>query len=93
MLARGLGLVAILLAAACAPAAGARGVEARGARAPGPRPAGRAAPAAAQRGARYFQGIPEEAFWVSHDDRRDRVVSGGARLELAPDGRITAAAW
>lgn len=50
------------------------------------------APARAE-GARYFQVIPEEAYWVTHDDALDRVVVGGARLELASSGEVLRAAW
>ncbi|HTN87229.1 MAG TPA: hypothetical protein VL242_26200, partial [Sorangium sp.] len=48
-------------------------------------------------GARYLQGIGEGAFRVTHDEAgsavMDRVVVGGARLELGGDGRVVAAAW
>lgn len=37
--------------------------------------------------------MPDEAFWVSHDAARDRVLSTGARLELSPSGEVLAAAW
>lgn len=47
----------------------------------------------AAQGARVFQGLPEEAFWVEHTSDRDRVVAGGSRLELTPRGEVTAAAW
>ncbi|WP_437302786.1 hypothetical protein [Sorangium sp. So ce388] len=48
-------------------------------------------------GARYIQGVGEGAFRVTHDEAGsavvDRVVVGGARLELGGDGRVVAAAW
>src|SRR5262249_51965278 len=34
-----------------------------------------------------------DGFWVTHEVDRDRVVAGGARLELTRTGEITAAAW
>lgn len=43
--------------------------------------------------ARFFQGLPEESFWVTHDATSDRVIAEGARLELSPTGQVTAAAW
>jgi hypothetical protein len=45
------------------------------------------------RGARYFQVIPEEAYWVTHDETKDRVVVAGARLELTPQGELLRSAW
>ena len=78
-------LVSLLGACACAPA-GRTGVSAADARQPSAR-------AAAPEPARFFQGLPEDAFWVTHDARVDRVVEGGARLELAPTGEVIAAAW
>jgi len=44
-------------------------------------------------GVRYFQGLPEDAFWVSHGAERDEVVVSGARLVLSPRGEILEAAW
>lgn len=44
-------------------------------------------------GARYFHVLPEEAFWVAHEEALDRVMTGGARLELSPDGEVLASAW
>ncbi|MGK3961206.1 hypothetical protein WMF38_50145 [Sorangium sp. So ce118] len=48
-------------------------------------------------GARYVQGLGEGAFRVTHDETdaavADRVVAGGARLELGGGGRVVAAAW
>ncbi|WP_437618518.1 hypothetical protein [Sorangium sp. So ce1151] len=48
-------------------------------------------------GARYVQGFGEGAFRVTHDEAGsavvDRVVAGGARLELGGGGRVVAAAW
>ena len=82
---RPLGPLAVLLVAACAAGGTAP-------RAPGPvTRAGTegAAPALV----RVFEGAPEGAFWVSHGPDLDRIVSGGARLELAPSGEILDAAW
>ncbi|AUX24291.1 hypothetical protein SOCEGT47_048280 [Sorangium cellulosum] len=104
MLARALGLLTALSAAACA-------------RAPVPVPGGRDAPRApaarapaaagatpasgeageAPAGARYFHGAAEGAFRVTYGGSgaavAERVVAGGARLELAAGGRVVAAAW
>jgi hypothetical protein len=43
--------------------------------------------------ARYFQVLPEEAYWVTHEAGEDRVVVGGARLELSASGEVRRAAW
>lgn len=80
-------LAAVALAAACA----APGVPAPGAALKGA-PSGKRG-SAATGPARFFQGLPEESFWVTHDDTLDRVIAGGARLELAPSGQILAAGW
>ncbi len=81
---RALGLLAALLIAACAPVIAGRP----------PRAASTLSsivPAAG--GARLFQGAPDDAFWVGHEAGVDRVISGGARLELSPDGELREAAW
>ncbi|WP_437954577.1 hypothetical protein WME76_23680 [Sorangium sp. So ce119] len=48
-------------------------------------------------GARYLQEIADGVFRVTHDGPdaavADRVVAGGARLELGAGGRVVAAAW
>src|SRR4051812_21767865 len=44
-------------------------------------------------GVRYVHSLPEQTFWVSHESSLDRVVAGGARLELRPTGEVLAAAW
>ncbi|WP_437685454.1 hypothetical protein [Sorangium sp. So ce176] len=48
-------------------------------------------------GARYIQEITDAVFRVTHDGPEaavvDRVVAGGARLELDAGGRVVAAAW
>ena len=84
---KALGSVALALAAAaCSSAPGAPPSNARG--------AGQPPPSGAIPGdARFFQVAPEDAFWVTHDASRDRVVAGGARLELAPTGEVLASAW
>ncbi|WP_159397464.1 hypothetical protein [Sorangium cellulosum] len=107
MLARALGLLTTLTAtaavAACslAPAPrpareGARRVRTSGALAASGAPA-RGTPDAAREGARYFHGTADGAFRVTHGGpaaaARDRVVAGGARLEIAGGGRVVAAAW
>lgn len=43
--------------------------------------------------ARFFQVIPDEVYWVSHDPTSDVVVSRGARLVLEGEGRVLGAAW
>ncbi|MGK3992544.1 hypothetical protein [Sorangium sp. So ce1024] len=110
MLARSLALLTAVLASSCAlgpepsPASAAAG-DARRARVSGVpgRPgawgamdAGGAAGVAGA-GARYFQGITEGVFRVTHDGPGaavvDRVVAGGARMELGEGGRVVAAAW
>ncbi|WP_437274821.1 hypothetical protein WME90_26605 [Sorangium sp. So ce375] len=98
MLVRSLGLLTAVLASACArapepsPASGAAGA-ARAARASGAPGATGAAPA----GARYFQGLTESVFRVTHDGPdaavAARVVTEGGRIELGGDGRVAAAAW
>lgn len=45
------------------------------------------------RGARFFQIIPEEAYQVTQGEGEDRVVAGGARLELSAAGEILRSAW
>ena len=42
---------------------------------------------------RFFHAVPDDSFWVSHAPALDRVIAGGARLELLPSGEVTAAAW
>src|SRR5690242_181242 len=82
-----LGLLPLLLAACASPAP--RAVPASGPRATelsGPR-------LAALSPARFFQGLPEESFWVTHDEALDRVIVGGARLEVSASSEIVAAAW
>ena len=56
-----------------------------------PAPASPPSPQAA--GVRYFHAVPEESFWVSRAPDLDRVIAGGARLELGPGGEVRAAAW
>ena len=82
---RAAALLAALVLAACAarPGAGPPAV-------PGPPPA--PAPVAAEL-ARFFHATPEQSFWVSRSPGLDRVVAGGARLELRPTGEVLAAAW
>jgi len=84
---KALGSVALVLAAAaCSSAPGAPASDARG--------AGQPPPSGAVPGdSRFFQVAPEDAFWVTHDASRDRVVSGGARLELTAAGEVVASAW
>ncbi|WP_437595922.1 hypothetical protein WMF28_25390 [Sorangium sp. So ce590] len=104
MLARSLGLLTALLAAACAlapepaPARGAAGAArsaqvARVSSVSGVSGAAGAAPA----GARYVQGLADGVFRVTHGGPDaavvDRVVAAGARLELGGGGRVVAAAW
>ncbi len=43
--------------------------------------------------ARFFQLLPEEAYWVTHSDHDDSVVVAGARLRLSAHGEIKTAAW
>jgi hypothetical protein len=75
-------LLAVLLLAGCAHARPA-------AVAPAP-----PAPAQAKaKAARYFHATPEESFWVSRGPDVERVIAGGARLELGPGGEVRAAAW
>ena len=78
-------LAALVALAACS--AGAGSVR------PAPAPPSPAADAAAKTKVRYVHAHVDEGFWVSHGAQRDRVVSGGARLELLPTGEIAAAAW
>ncbi len=52
-----------------------------------------AAPQAVRGGATYIHAVPEEAYWASHSDTEDGVVSRGTRLVLDPRGRILRAAW
>ncbi len=56
-----------------------------------PTVASKSAPAAEP--VRWFHGLPENAFWVDHTTDRDRVIDGGARLELSPTGELLAPAW
>jgi hypothetical protein len=79
-----LGLPAALLIAACAPTITGRS--------PGAAPPA-AAPAVAASRARVFQGVPDDAFWVSREPGLDRVIIGASRLELSPEGEASAAAW
>ncbi|MDI3290743.1 hypothetical protein [Polyangium sp. 15x6] len=45
-------------------------------------------------GARLFHTAVDDAFWVSHEADRDRLVSAGVRFELSPDsGEVLSAAW
>ncbi|MDI1445730.1 hypothetical protein [Polyangium sp. 6x1] len=45
-------------------------------------------------GARLFHTAVDDAFWVSHEADRDRLVSAGVRFELAPEtGEVLGAAW
>lgn len=82
---RKLGSIALLLAAAgCAAPAGAPPVEPRGAGQPAGEVLGNP---------RFFQVAPDDAFWVTHDASRDRVISTGVRLELSPSGEVLASAW
>ncbi|WP_437630140.1 hypothetical protein [Sorangium sp. So ce854] len=107
MLARSLALLTALLASACAlgpepgPASGATG-GGRRARVSGvsDRPGAWGAMDAAGvagAGARYLQGIAGGVFRVTHDGPGavvvDRVVAGGARVELGAGGHVVAAAW
>ena len=82
---RPLGPLAVILVAACSAGSVA------------PRAAGRAgadaAPAVVRAPVRVFLGAAEDAFWVTHGPDLDRVVSGGGRLEIAPSGEISGAAW
>lgn len=78
-------LTLVLAAAGCSASAGAPPAEPQG--------AGQPAASAPLGNPRFFQSMPEEAFWVTHDASRDRVVSTGARLELSPTGEVLAAAW
>lgn len=83
---KALGSIALVLAAA--------GCSAPAAAPPaGPRGAGQPPAGAAEGNPRFFQVVPDEAFWVTHDAARDRVISTGARLELSPSGEVLAAAW
>lgn len=83
------------LTAACA--AGCAGGEGRGAARVADRASGAGAGerggAPEASGARYFQVIPEDAYWVSHDETKDRVIAAGARLELTPQGELLRSAW
>ena len=84
---KALGSVAVVLAAAaCSSAPGAPPSDARSAGQPPPNGAIPGNP-------RFFQIAPEDAFWVTHDATRDRVISGGARLELTLAGEVLASAW
>jgi hypothetical protein len=70
---------------------------------PAPRPAPAAstpAPAATslvppktRAGARLFQNSIDDAFWVSHEPDRDRLITGGVRFELSPSAEVLAEAW
>ncbi|MRG95066.1 hypothetical protein [Polyangium spumosum] len=45
-------------------------------------------------GARLFHTAVDDAFWVSHEQGRDRLISAGARFELTPEtGEVLAVAW
>src|SRR4051812_47129905 len=83
-----LGLLAALVLAACA-SPGARPLSSR------PREPARSSShrLAALSPARFFQGLPEESFWVTHDDALDRTIVGGARLEISSSSEVVAAAW
>jgi hypothetical protein len=83
---KALGPAFALLIAACVPALGERPPSA-------PSRPSIAAPSPPKAGARVFQGVPDDAFWVSREPALDRVIEGGARLELAPSGEVLAAAW
>jgi hypothetical protein len=81
---RPLGPLAVILVAACS----------AGGAAPRAPDLGRAAvDAVAPAPVRLFPGGPEDAFWVSRGPEGGRIIDGGARLELAPTGEITASAW
>jgi hypothetical protein len=86
MIGRAAGLLAAFSLAACAHA-GATAAPPVRRDAPSPSPSPPAAPA------RVFQGAPQDAFWVTHEADRDRIVARGARLELAPSGEVRASAW
>src|SRR6185437_7623930 len=60
---------------------------------PAPPPAAAPASAAAPAGARFFQVAGDDTFWVTHAPDLDRVIAGGARLEVLPSGEVRAAAW
>lgn len=61
---------------------------------PPSRPASGPTPVAAPTlSARFFQAIPDEVYWVSHDAATDVVVSRGARFVLDSGGRVQRAAW
>jgi hypothetical protein len=51
------------------------------------------APAARSIAPRTFLASPDDAFWVSRDPDLDRVVAGGARVELRPDGEVARVGW
>ncbi|WP_437669675.1 hypothetical protein [Sorangium sp. So ce131] len=78
-------------------ASGAPGPDAPGPAESGPAASGPAASGALGAGARYFHGTADGTFRVTHGGpaaaAQDRIVAGGARLELAGDGRVVAAAW
>lgn len=76
-------LAALLVLAACAGAP----------RPPAPRERAPSPAQAAPPSSRFFHALPEDGFWVTHDDALDRIVVEGARLELAPSGEILRAAW
>lgn len=83
---KALGSVALVLAAAgCSAATGAL-----------PSDPNRAEPApntGVSGNPRFFQVLPDDAFWVSHEATRDRVISGGARLEVSLTGEVLASTW
>lgn len=43
--------------------------------------------------ARVLLAVADDAFWVTHDDAGDCVVSHGARLEVDASGAVVAAGW
>lgn len=75
-----------LVAAGCSASTGAPAEDARG--------ASESSQSSALPGnPRFFQLLPDDTFWVTHDAKRDRVISTGARLELSPSGEVLASAW
>ncbi|APR75798.1 Hypothetical protein A7982_01145 [Minicystis rosea] len=79
------GRITGLLAAVCLTACGAGG--------PGPTTTISASSHETALPVRLFHGGGEPDFWVLHEAERDLVIASGARLELDPQGAITAAAW